>query len=153
MGELRAVSESLYPPLLDESGLALALKAYANRVSAANGLDVQIALSKEFGRLQQYLELVVFLVTQAAVTNLLDRSGGASLNVNLDLAVTSASKTVTISIEGASPSRLAETQEMPNLISEEIRERLHQIGGTIRIDFGEVNALVVLTFVQRPSGR
>jgi signal transduction histidine kinase len=69
MNEIRAVSYLLHPPLLDEAGLALALKSYFGGLSRRSGVDVELALSPNLGRFPVDVELVLFRVIQEAITN------------------------------------------------------------------------------------
>jgi len=51
--EVRTVSYLLHPPLLDEAGLASALRWYAEGFSQRSKINVELELAEDFGRLPQ----------------------------------------------------------------------------------------------------
>src|SRR5262249_14274372 len=83
--EIRAVSYLLHPPLLDEAGLALALKSYVGGLAQRSGVDVDLALSPDLERLPREVEFVLFRVIQDAVTNVHRHSGSPQARIALTL--------------------------------------------------------------------
>jgi signal transduction histidine kinase len=76
--QVRTISYLLHPPLLDESGLASALRWYLDGISKRSGihtvLDVQ---PQNFPRLAPELETAVFRIVQEALTNVFRHSGAS----------------------------------------------------------------------------
>jgi signal transduction histidine kinase len=68
--EIRTTSYLLHPPLLEESGLASALAWYVDGLSKRSGLDIQLTIPEDFGRIPRDMELVVFRVVQECLTNI-----------------------------------------------------------------------------------
>jgi signal transduction histidine kinase len=76
--QVRTISYLLHPPLLDESGLASALRWYLDGISKRSGihtvLDVQ---PQKFPRLAPELETALFRIVQEALTNVFRHSGAS----------------------------------------------------------------------------
>ncbi len=67
--EIRTMSYLLHPPLLDESGLAQALRWYIRGLKERSGLDTALSVPENFGRLSREMELAIFRVVQECLTN------------------------------------------------------------------------------------
>jgi len=67
--EVRFVSSYLHPPMLEETGLVVALASYAKLFTERGGVPVQVRIRKDFGRLENELELTVFRIVQESLTN------------------------------------------------------------------------------------
>ncbi|MGA9354452.1 MAG: histidine kinase [Terriglobales bacterium] len=59
--EIRTTSYLLHPPLLDETGLYSAISWFLQGLRERSGLEVQVDILKEFGRLSREMELVIWL--------------------------------------------------------------------------------------------
>jgi len=68
-GEIRTASYLLHPPLLDELGLASALRWLADGLRARSTIDVRLDLPSQMDRLPPEEELALFRVAQEALTN------------------------------------------------------------------------------------
>jgi len=71
IGDIRRLCLALRPPLLDEVGLASALRDLAGRVARDGGLEIQVDVDGLPPRLPTGLEVAVFRVAQEALTNVL----------------------------------------------------------------------------------
>jgi signal transduction histidine kinase len=67
--EIRTISYLLHPPLLDEMGLASAVRCYADGFARRSGLQVDVKLPPHLGRLPQEIEMTLFLILQESLTN------------------------------------------------------------------------------------
>lgn len=81
--EIRTTSYLLYPPLLDETGLHQALSWYIEGLRQRSGLEINLALSKNFGRLPREMELVIYRLVQECLTNIHRHSGSKSASISL----------------------------------------------------------------------
>jgi signal transduction histidine kinase len=81
--EIRTLSYLLHPPLLDEAGLASALRWYVEGFSERSKIDVDLELPEVLGRLPDELELVIFRVVQESLTNIHRHSGSATAKIHL----------------------------------------------------------------------
>lgn len=140
-GEIRAVSYLLHPPLLDEAGLALALRTYIGGLARRSGVAVDLALSSDLERLPEEVEFVLFRVIQDAVTSVHRHSGSGRTRIALTLGPPNGERTVTLTIEdigeaAEAPARahIAGSDELAGLGLAAMHERLRRIGGRIKVE-------------------
>jgi two-component system, NarL family, sensor histidine kinase UhpB len=81
--QVRSVVNRLRPDTLEDLGLASALRALTGRVGRQTGLDVSLALDERLPPLDPDVELVVYRVTQEALTNAMRHAGASALAVEL----------------------------------------------------------------------
>jgi signal transduction histidine kinase len=145
--EIRTMSYLLHPPLLDESGLAEALRWYIGGLQQRSNIDIDLEVTPEFGRLPPDTELVVFRMIQEALTNILRHSQSEMALIRL------ARTTEQISIEiqdwgtGIPPEKLKAIQSHGSGVGiRGMRERVRQLHGDLKIDSNEDGTCVRLTF-------
>jgi PAS domain S-box-containing protein len=80
--EIRTVTYLLHPPLLEEVGLTAALQAYARGFNQRTGIQVEIKIPPDFGRLSSELEATFFRIVQEGLANV-HRHSGSQLAVIL----------------------------------------------------------------------
>jgi signal transduction histidine kinase len=82
--EIRTTSYLLHPPLLDESGIAAALRWYVDGLMQRTPLKIDLSISEDFGRLPRETELAMFRIVQESLSNVLRHSGSdvAKIRVN-----------------------------------------------------------------------
>jgi signal transduction histidine kinase len=73
--EIRTVTYLLHPPLLDEVGLTAALQAYAQGFNQRTGIQVEIEIPPDFGRLGNDMETTLFRIVQEGLANVHKHSG------------------------------------------------------------------------------
>src|SRR5205814_2867350 len=67
--EIRTISYLLHPPMLDEVGLASALRWYVNGFSDRSQIKVKLEIPEALGRYRLELEIAVFRIVQEALSN------------------------------------------------------------------------------------
>jgi len=82
--EIRTVTYLLHPPMLDEVGLAGALRAYAQGFNQRTGLEVEIKIPPDFGRLSGELEATLFRIAQEGLANIHKHSGSPLAAIRLE---------------------------------------------------------------------
>jgi len=82
--QIRTLSYLLHPPLLDELGLASAVKEYAQGFSERSGIQVEVETSTNFQRLPQETETALFRVVQESLSNIQRHSGSKTARIVLD---------------------------------------------------------------------
>ena len=82
--EIRTVTYLLHPPLLDEVGLAAALQAYAQGFNQRTGIQVEIEVPPDFGRLGGELEATLFRIVQEGLANVHKHSGSPLAVIRLE---------------------------------------------------------------------
>lgn len=133
--EIRTISHLLHPPLLDEAGLASALRWYTDGFAARSKIKVDLEFADELGRLPRELETTVFRVVQECLTNVHRHSESQVAKVR----VVRSGKYMTVDvvdngkgIPGDKQSELASTGT-PGVGIRGMRERIRQLGGELEI--------------------
>jgi two-component system sensor histidine kinase UhpB len=137
---------------LDENGLYSAISWFLQGLLERSGLEVQLDISKEFGRLPRDMELVIFRLVQECLTNIHRHSESATASIQ----IVRASNQITLDIrdqgKGMSPARLAEIQLGRSGVGiGGMRERLRQFEGTIIIE-SDSSGTRVFTTIPLPKG-
>jgi len=73
--DIRTVSYLLHPPELDELGLQSALASYVDGFAQRSGIQVDLEVAPNLGRLPQEVETALFRVVQEALANIHRHSG------------------------------------------------------------------------------
>jgi signal transduction histidine kinase len=144
--EVRTVSYLLHPPLLDEAGLGLALRYFAEGYTERSGIAVALAIAPDMERLAPDTELVLFRVVQEALTNVSRHSGSRTARIRLERRSTASGRDVVLTIEDTGKG-MPNASRLHNIAGRmrngsaaqgvglaSMRERLHQIGGRLEID-------------------
>ena len=136
--EVRTISHLLHPPLLDEVGLASALRLYVQGFSERSKIEVELDIANDFGRLSRGLETTMFRIVQEALTNIHRHSGSRTARIKVwrrepDVWVEVEDQGKGIPLE-ARPER--EGAENVGVGIRGMRERIHQHGGTLEISHG-----------------
>jgi signal transduction histidine kinase len=144
--QIRTISHLLHPPLLDEAGLASALRCYVDGFTQRSNIVVTLNVPERFPGLPKEMELCVFRVVQEALTNVHRHSGAPTAGIRvmqnestLRVEVEDAGKGIPSLREGA----LAPTQTGVGLRG--MRERLRQFGGTLHIHSNHKGTRVTAT--------
>lgn len=82
--EMRVLSYLLHPPLLDELGIAGALASYAEGFRQHSGIEIEVDVAPDFGRLDQDVEIVLFRIVQEGLANLGRREGDVLAAIRLE---------------------------------------------------------------------
>lgn len=145
--EIRTTSYLLHPPLLDESGLSPALHWFVRGLAERSGLDVQLEIGEDFGRLSRDLELVIFRLVQESLTNIHRHSGSKSAQIR----VLRSADTVSLSVQdqgnGIPPEKLAEIQSRGSGVGiRGMRERVRQFHGEMTIESNASGTRISVVF-------
>ena len=81
--ELRTISYLLHPPLLEELGLDLTLRAYVEGFAKRTGIQVILHSQGELDNLGFDIELAVFRILQEALSNVHRHSGSLSAMIQI----------------------------------------------------------------------
>ena len=82
--EVRFVSAFLHPPLLEETGLVVALSSYARLFAERGGVPVKVHIPKDFGRLDQDMELTIFRIVQESLTNVHRHARASTASIRVE---------------------------------------------------------------------
>ena len=149
--ELRTISYLLHPPLLDEVGLASALRWYVDGFTARSGITTSLDLDPSLARVDSDLEIAIFRVVQEALTNVHRHSGSTTAQVRLAREGAELKLEIQDQGKGFSDEKLANAPGQAGFgvgISG-MRERILQLGGNLTIASNGTGTAVLATF---PAG-
>jgi PAS domain S-box-containing protein len=84
LAEVRDLSLSLRPPLLNEAGLAAALRSHFEEQSARTGLSIEFVSTIENSLIDAETALALFRIAQEALTNTIRHAGAERVVVSLE---------------------------------------------------------------------
>ncbi|HEY4075099.1 MAG TPA: PAS domain-containing protein [Herbaspirillum sp.] len=130
----RNLMAELRPPVLDDYGLAAAIRWQADLFSERNDLKVAVDISGLENRFEPEVEISIFRIVQSALTNV-SKHAKAS-NVDIVLSVDAGDTILTITDNGVGFSADASAPHRANptwgLVS--MRERAEAVGGSLTIN-------------------
>jgi signal transduction histidine kinase len=137
--EVCTLSHMLHPPMLDEFGLASALRTYLDGFQKHSGMRVRSTIDKRFqaGRLPLKVETALFRIVQEALANIQLHSGSSTAFVDLRVHPTSKHLLLRVADHGRGVSQklIPASAKGSNEISalgigpSGMRERVAQLGG------------------------
>ena len=136
--EVRTLSHLLHPPMLDDVGLAAAIRWFTSGFSQRSSIQVDLKLPENLPRLPIEVETAVFRVVQESLTNVHRHSGSATAAVRLEMEADRLHLFVIDEGRGISPEQLTFRQETATLGVGLLgmRERLRQLRGELEIASG-----------------
>jgi signal transduction histidine kinase len=143
--EVRTISHLLHPPLLDEAGLASALRWYTEGFAQRSKIKVDLDIPADFGRLDRESETAIFRTVQECLTNIHRHSESPTARIR----VSASDGQVCVEIEdrgnGIPPEKQFEMASTgtPGVGIRGMRERLRQLGGSLDIHSNGNGTLVV----------
>jgi PAS domain S-box-containing protein len=145
--EIRTMSYLLHPPLLDESGLAEALRWYIGGLGQRSNIDFDLEVPRDFGRLAPDTELVIFRIVQEALTNIHRHSQAEMALIRL----ARNDDQITVEIQdwgtGIPPEKLKAIQSHGSGVGiRGMRERVRQLHGELSIESNSDGTRVCVTF-------
>jgi signal transduction histidine kinase len=143
--EVRTISHLLHPPLLDEAGLASALRWYIEGFAQRSKIKVDLEVPAEFGRLTRESETAIFRTVQECLTNIHRHSESPTARIR----IAASDGHVWVEVEDRGRGIALEKQvEMastgtPGVGIRGMRERLRQLGGSLEIYSNGTGTLIV----------
>jgi len=143
--EVRTLSYLLHPPLLDEMGLAPAIRWYADGVAQRGSLQMDLEMPHTVDRLPRETETALFRVVQESLTNILLHSGSKKARIS----ITQDSQEITLEVSdegrGIPPGILNHSNSgtrRPGVGIVSMRERMKQLGGRLEVDSDQGGTVV-----------
>jgi len=137
LSEIRTLSYLLHPPLLDELGLASALKTYIEGFSRRSDIPVHFEAPPDLGRLAPELETAIFRIIQEGLTNAQRHSGSSQCWVSIQMSGETISLVVRDDGAGLPAAVLGQLGNKPGLVGvglSGMQERARQLGGSLKIE-------------------
>ena len=147
--EIRTLSYLLHPPMLDEVGLASALRWFASGFSKRSQIEIDLEIPESLGRFPRDLEIAAFRIVQETLTNVHRHSGSSTAKINiwrstnqLRLKVEDQGKGMILPAFGKDDRENA----ILGVGISGIRERVRQLGGQMQIRSGEWGTALEVVF-------
>jgi len=135
--DIRTFSYVLHPPLLDQMGLASALRWYVEGFRNRSAVDVKLVLPDVVPRFSIEKETALFRVVQEGLTNVLRHSGSSTAKIVVCISAEDVELTVTDAGKGLSQAQVVRLDEAHPKAGgvglAGLRERLHRLGGRLQI--------------------
>jgi len=143
--EVRTISHLLHPPLLDEAGLASALRWYIDGFAQRSKIKVDLEFPADFGRLPREAETAIFRTVQECLTNIHRHSESPNARIRILASGTDIRVEVEDHGKGIPPEMQFEMESMgiPGVGIRGMRERLRQLGGSLDIHSNGKGTLIV----------
>nr|WP_246401872.1 ATP-binding protein [Jiangella mangrovi] len=127
VGTLRDLARGLQPPILDQDGVAAALRAYVRN------LPIPVAVSADgTGRYDAAIESAVYFACLEAIQNAFAHSGASRIEVRLVDEEDALTFSVVDDGKGFRPDRVDARRSSSGLVN--IADRLDAVGGSLTID-------------------
>ena len=146
--EVRTQSYLIFPPMLDETGLADAIRHFGGGFTDRSGIKVGLEVNAHFGRMRGDIELALFRVVQESLTNVHRHSGSLRAKILLDRGSNYVTVEVSDTGQGTSGRNLKTNRGMPFQIGvgiSSMTERVKLVGGRLDIISGTSGTTVRAT--------
>ena len=130
LADVRRIALDLRPAVLDEFGLAAALRRFARELNERYGIAVNVLVDVP-DRLSREVETVLYRVAQEALTNVVRHAQAAEASIVVTVPQGSVQLVVEDDGVGFDPAALAPSERI-GLIG--MRERLELLGGSLRLE-------------------
>jgi len=135
LADARRFIRELAPPELDDHGLGGALRRLVDSQWSAQGLDVRVRVSDTVA-LPMHLQTALLRIAQGAIANVVQHAHAASATISLAISNEELRFTVVDDGIGFDPLTAASQNggKTDSFGIQATRERVHQLGGTLKID-------------------
>lgn len=132
--ELRKMIYDLRPTILDDLGLAAAIRWYVKEAVEPQGLRVDMHLAGLDLRMPHHIETAVFRIVQEAFTNILKHADAHQATVDVSLADGRVQLIITDDGRGFDVNSIPQGQERRGMGLMGMRERAELLGGTWKVE-------------------
>jgi len=134
LNEVHNMAVRLRPSILDDLGLAAALRSYAKEFSENTGIPVDMQLLALTERLSPELETVLYRVVQEALTNVARHSGATSCRVTLRRKEQCVQGMIEDNGKGFDPEQAMMSKSGRGLGLHGMKERIELVGGNLEFE-------------------
>jgi signal transduction histidine kinase len=152
---IRTISYLLHPPLLDEMGLASAIRHYAEGFMQRSGIAVDIDIPTDARRLPYEIERTLFRIAQEALGNIHRHSASSTASVRLQVRGGNATLEIADSGRGFPADMLENVDRCDVPLGVGIlgmRERLQQLGGRLELASDDGAVVKATVPIAEPAG-
>ena len=141
--ELRTTSHLLHPPLIEELGLPVALRAYVDGFAARSGIGVAVVIDPQLQRLERDIELGIFRIVQESLTNIHRHSHSQTASILLSQEVAHVRLEISDEGTGIPPDVLSRTEGGTTGVGiAGMRERVRLLRGRFEISSGSCGTTI-----------
>jgi signal transduction histidine kinase len=153
--DIRTTSYLLHPPMLDETGLAGALRWYIDGLVERGGIEIRLNIPEDFERQSREVELVIFRVVQEALTNVHRHSGSKTAEIDLKREGDTIHLSIADRGRGMTPEKLEEIRTRGSGVGfRGMRERVRQLKGKMQVQSDKNGTRITVTLpVQSQAGQ
>jgi PAS domain S-box-containing protein len=157
VSETRTLSHLLHPPLLDENGLASAVRWYVEGFGNRSGIEVVLTMPSVFPRFLNEIETALFRILQEALTNVHRHSQSKRVDIEIFNDLHMVSLVIRDYGLGIPVERIRAFRDFGSGMGVGLggmRERVRELGGTLRIEPGKESGTVIsveIPLVERPE--
>ena len=83
ISNIRGICSNLRPPTIDSLGLGAALKSYTDSWQERTGIELELTIGDDLGRLPETIELSIFRIVQEGLSNTWKHSDATHVRVSL----------------------------------------------------------------------
>jgi signal transduction histidine kinase len=142
VGEIRRIVHELRPPILDDLGLAAAIRAHADRLAP---LTVKLDIPDPRVPLSAATELAVYRIATEALTNVVRHAHADNCHVTLH------SDRDRIVLEVSDDGRGLDPGADPGVGLRSMRERAAELGGHVKLGRASLGGLAVAVRLPKPA--
>ena len=141
--EIRTTFYLLHPPLLDEAGLSGAIRWYMEGMTKRSGLEIELTIAEDFGRLSMEMEVALFRIVQECVTNIHRHSGSKTARILFLRRPDSVCLEILDEGKGMPAAKLAGVRaQRAGVGITGMRERVRHLGGVMDIQSSEAGTKI-----------
>jgi signal transduction histidine kinase len=142
--EVRTLSYVLHPPLLDESGLAAAVRWYVTGFTERSGIAIDLDALEDVGRLSPDIETAFFRIVQEGLANVQRHSGSPDARIALSRSEDDVRMTISDHGTGIAEGIEAVSEMQFGVGIPGMRERVKLLDGTLEIDSSQGGTVVTV---------
>jgi signal transduction histidine kinase len=147
LDETRTISHLLHPPLLDESGLRSASQWYVEGFAKRSGIEVELQVDENLGRLPQDVETALFRLLQESLTNAHRHSASHKVDICIRRDTGKVSATIRDYGQGFTPEQLQDIRKgnSGGVGLTGLTERMGALGGRLEVEAADPGSIVRVT--------
>jgi PAS domain S-box-containing protein len=150
--DIRTLSYLLHPPLLDERGLAAAVRWFADGFTQRSGVQVRLEVPPDLQRLPEEIEMALFRIVQEGLANIHRHSGSSTATIRLMMDQSHVQLEMQDAGKGLPKPRSDGYVAPLGVGITGMRERVKQLGGQMKIESGSRGTTVSVTLpLTRPA--
>jgi signal transduction histidine kinase len=153
VSSLRQMCSDLRPPTIDSHGLPAAIRSLTHQWSKQSGVQVELDIAPDLGRLPEAIELSVFRIIQEGLSNV--RKHANATQVHLSLSRTTIASLVVRLVDNGhgiqSPLNLSALLEEKHFGLIGVSERVSLLGGQMSVRSTDNSGLELLIEIPSPD--